>query len=139
MTVTVQKAWYTRQQLRNQPGDLFVWGDNLARFGGANNPKSGQAYACRGEPNAVGIPTKRLPSMEDHAFFRDGDLDEVRAEIDRGFSRMFAHVRDGGTVIWPADGIGTGRAKLRQSAPAIWDYIERRRAQLFAMGTVTTL
>src|SRR3546814_11498570 len=47
MPIIVQKAWYTRAQLQSQPSDLFAWGDNLARVGGKNNPRSGQAYACR--------------------------------------------------------------------------------------------
>src|SRR3546814_6787178 len=76
MPIIVQKAWYTRAQLQSQPSDLFAWGDNLARVGGKNNPRSGQAYACRDEPNAVGIPTKLRPSMDADAFFSDADRSE---------------------------------------------------------------
>lgn len=133
-TIIIQKAWFTREQLRREPGRLFIWGDNLARFGGANNPRSGQAFACRGEPNAVGVPTKRLPSMDDNAFFCDADNaagTAIVAEIDAAFIRLAEHLEAGGTVVWPADGIGTGRAQLQRRAPAIWARIERYRLALF--------
>ncbi|KKL05458.1 hypothetical protein LCGC14_2605850, partial [marine sediment metagenome] len=49
----------TRQMLRDEPDTLFVFGDNMQRRG-----LGGQAFAMRGEPNAVGIPTKIFPSMD---------------------------------------------------------------------------
>lgn len=137
-TVIIQRAWFTRAQLQRESDCLFAWGDNLARYGGANNPKSGQAFACRGEPNAVGIPTKRLPSMKDEAFLSDADNapdSQVVAEIDAAFQRLAAHLADGGTVVWPHDGIGTGRALLQRKAPAVWARIERYRTALFARAS----
>lgn len=130
MPVLIQRAWYTRAGIQANPGRLYVWGDNLARYGGAHNPKSGQAFACRGERNAVGIPTKRLPSMKDEAFVYDSDMDEVRPEIDAAFDRLEAHLVAGGDIVWPADGIGTGRALLDRKAPLIWNYLEARRRDL---------
>lgn len=136
MPIIVQKAWYTREQLQSQPNDLFAWGDNLARVGGKNNPKSGQAFACRDEPNAVGIPSKLRPSMDADAFFTDRDYDRAKAAFDEGFIRMANHLAAGGTVIWPADGIGTGRAQLAQRAPRVWAYLERCRERLFSLAPV---
>lgn len=136
MPIIVQKAWYTREQLQSQPDALFAWGDNLARYGGKNNPKSGQAFACRDEPNAVGIPTKLLPSMKEDAFFTDGDYDRAKAAFDEGFIRMANHLAAGGTVIWPSDGIGTGRAELAKRAPRVWAYLERSRERLFSLAPV---
>jgi hypothetical protein len=136
MPIIVQKAWYTREQLQSQPNDLFAWGDNLARVGGKNNPKSGQAFACRDEPNAVGIPSKLRPSMDTDAFFTDRDYDRAKAAFDEGFIRMANHLAAGGTVIWPADGIGTGRAQLAQRAPRVWAYLERCRERLFSLAPV---
>src|SRR3546814_16402993 len=84
----VQQAWYTRAQLQSQPSDLFAWGDNLAGVGGKNNPRSGQAYACRDEPNAVGIPTKLRPSMDADAFFSDADYERAKWALDRKSTRL---------------------------------------------------
>ena len=133
-TVIIQRAWFTRSQLQEETDRLFAWGDNLARYGGARNPKSGQAFACRGEPNAVGIPTKRLPSMKEGSFLCDGDNapgSPVVAEIDEAFTRLAAHLAAGGTIVWPRDGIGTGRALLKEKAPAVWSRLERYRRELF--------
>lgn len=138
MPIIIQSAWYTRQQLQSAPDDLFAWGDNLARVGGANNPRSGQAFACRGEPNAVGLPTKLRPSMDNSAFFTDHDYPRAKAAFDEGFIRMAEHLQAGGTVIWPADGIGTGRAELAKRAPKIWDYLERCRERLFSLAPSST-
>lgn len=136
MPLIIQTAWYTRAQLQAAPDTLFAWGDNLARVGGKNNPKSGQAFACRDEPNAVGIPTKLRPSMDEDAFFTDRHFERAKAAFDEGFIRMAQHLQDGGTVIWPADGIGTGRAQLAERAPRIWAYLERCRERLFSMAPV---
>jgi len=52
-----------RKDLKNNPDVLYLFGDNLVQKG-----FGGQAKEMRGEPNAEGIPTKKLPSMEAKAF-----------------------------------------------------------------------
>jgi len=109
---------YTRSMLRARPDTLFVFGDNLAQYG-----RRGQAKECRGEPNAVGIPTKKRPSMDENAFFTNADFAIAKAAIDRGFLRLAVHVREGGVVVMPANGLGTGLAQLPTRAPMIHAYI----------------
>ena len=53
----ITEEFYTPGLLRSMPEKIFVFGDNLLQRG-----TKGQA-AIRGEPNAVGVPTKRAPSM----------------------------------------------------------------------------
>jgi hypothetical protein len=43
----------TREMVRADPSTVFVFGDNMAR-----NGLAGQAKEMRGEPNAIGVPTK---------------------------------------------------------------------------------
>lgn len=132
--VTVER--YTRDQIRSSRHTLYVFGDNLARAGGApdasgwSNPRAGQAAACRNEPNAVGIPTKKLPSMKDGSFFSDDDFDAVKPVIQAEFVRLADHLRAGGTVVLPAAGIGTDRAQLAERAPRIRAFIDRCFAHL---------
>ena len=114
--------------LRQSPDALFVFGDNLSRKG-----FGGQASEMRGEPNAVGIPTKRAPYMHESAFFNDNDLDEAGPAIKAAFARLFEHAQRGGTIFWPADGIGTGLAQLPTRAPSIWRLIEFERDALAAL------
>ena len=47
---------------KNNPNAFIVFGDNLICKG-----KAGEAI-IRDEINAFGVPTKRLPSMDSHAF-----------------------------------------------------------------------
>ena len=111
--------------LRDNPKTLFVFGDNLLQAG-----YGGQAKEMRGEPNAMGIPTKRSPDMANDAFFTNNDYGKVMPIISDIFDRLFYHVWEGGEVVWPEDGIGTGLAQLKQRAPDIWDYIEDEKRDL---------
>jgi hypothetical protein len=106
---------YRRADLRSNPDWLFAFGDNLARRG-----HGGQAREARGEPNAVGIVTKRSPSMAPGAFLSDDDLAAVFYLWRGAFQRLNGHLLAGGTVVWPSDGIGTGLAELPTRAPALW-------------------
>jgi hypothetical protein len=109
-----------RQMLRNAPDVLFIFGDNLRRVG-----LGGQAAEMRGEPNAVGIPTKVAPSMAPDAFFTDADLPKALNAFAEAFARLEAHLRAGGTIVVPEAGIGTGRAQLEQRAPTIHAVLTR--------------
>ncbi|AJD54446.1 hypothetical protein SAMN02744133_108175 [Thalassospira xiamenensis M-5 = DSM 17429] len=108
------EAKITRQMLRDNSDTLFVFGDNLIRRG-----LGGQAREMRGEPNAVGIPTKRLPSMEPEAFFTDHDFETWREHSAKDWGRLLSHVKRGGRIVIPAAGIGTGLARLEENAPKI--------------------
>lgn len=111
-----------RQDLRDNPQWLYVFGDNMTRLG-----LGGQAARMRGEPNAVGIPTKRRPSMAEEAFFTDRDLHPFIIASRDDIKRLRAH---SGTIVWPMAGIGTGRAQLERRAPKIWVVIEELRFEL---------
>jgi hypothetical protein len=117
----------TRAMLKAAPDTLFVFGDNMVGRG-----FGGQAKEMRGEPNAVGIPTKLLPGMGYTDFFRDTDIERAKPKIEAAFVRLFAHAAHGGNIVWPEDGIGTGLAELPTRAPAIWKMIETNRVALFA-------
>lgn len=120
---------YARSDLQDNRDRLYVFGDNLVGVG-----TGGQAYSCRGEPNAVGIPTKRAPSTADTAYFTDDDLGRATPVIDAAFERLAAHIKKGLVVIWPADGVGTGLAMLERKAPAIRAYIDQKTDELFALA-----
>lgn len=112
----------TRDMLRLETDALFVFGDNMLGKG-----FGGQAKEMRGEPNAVGIPTKWEPHNRSCAFFSDEDLPNVIQSIDAAFERLSHHA---GVIVWPKDNIGTGLANLPSRAPRIMAYINSRRAAL---------
>lgn len=53
----------TRADVRANPDKIFIFGDNLAGRG-----FGGQAKEMRGEENAVGVPTKKLPTTSRKVF-----------------------------------------------------------------------
>jgi hypothetical protein len=112
--------------LQENPDTLFVFGDNMAEKG-----LGGQAKEMRGEPNAVGIPTKNYPGMGEFDFFEDGDFDRAKIRIDAAFAFLVTNKTiNNREIVWPADGIGTGLADLENKAPKIWALIERYRLAL---------
>ena len=127
MPIVYQKEWYTREQIRRERDKLFVFGDNLARRG-----LGGQARAARGEINAAGIATKRAPTNGPNEFFTDADYDMLIQVWEKDFLPIQIALSDGHTVVWPADGIGTGLAKLPESAPKCWEMLENMRKALSA-------
>lgn len=115
MAVTKQK-FIVRDDLRDNRDKIYLFGDNLVGFG-----LKGQAAEMRGEPNAVGIPTKKYPSMRKDAFFCDGDFEQLKPRLDK----IFESLKNKNIVI-PEDGLGTGLAKLDKTAPKIFNYIQEQ-------------
>ncbi len=115
----------TREMLRSNPWTLFVFGDNLVRKG-----LGGQAKEMRGEPNAIGIATKRWPSRHKKAFFTDADFESWRNFSEDTFVLLRIRASQGKLIIWPKQGIGTGLARLKNCAPSIWAEIEKLRKEL---------
>lgn len=102
-------------------GATVAFGDNLAGWG-----RGGQARHARGHPAAVGIATKRSP----RAYLTDEDFPEWIARTAKAWRLLRLRASLGDPIWWPRDGIGTGRARLREKAPMIADEIEARRQRL---------
>lgn len=117
----------TRMMLREQRDRLYVFADNLERRG-----LRGQPDEMRGEPNAVGIPTRRSPSQLVDAFFSDDDLDAYYTESRAALQRLVSRLRKGGTVVLPIAGLGTGSDRLKDKAPLIWQQLQYDLARLYA-------
>ena len=111
----------TREFVRSHQTWLFVFGDNLAKKG-----LGGQAREMRGEPNAVGIATKRSPSMNSDAFFSDSDIHNVivMGAIKDSFRILEFHLLSGDVVVIPKNGVGGGLANLPVNAPLIDTFIK---------------
>lgn len=109
---------YTPESVQASPRSLFIFGDNTARFGTA-----GQAVIRR-MANAYGIATKKTPYifMSDDAFLAnktaiDGDIAAIQRAMASG---RFDE------IVFPADGIGTGLAALKENAPKTWAYLNAK-------------
>ena len=111
--VLFQKRIY-REDLQANPDVVYVFGDNLERVG-----LGGQAKEMRGEPNAIGVATKRAPDDLTSSFFYDKDFDEVIDLIWQDFKQVTEALLAGKTVVFPLDGLGTGLSRLPETAPKV--------------------
>ena len=118
-----------RSDLKANPKTLYVFGDNEARTG-----LGGQAKQCRGEPNAVGVATKKRPSKDLEAIWSDTDFERCARIIDEDLLPCFKHIQAGGDVVFPEAGIGTGLSQLPQKAPLLMEHIRTRVRELKRLG-----
>jgi len=117
MSLIYQHRIY-RKDLKANPSVLYLFGDNEARAG-----YGGQAKECRGEPNAVGIATKIKPSRYEDAYWSDDDYDRCAKIIMSDFKPVIKHWMEGGIIIVPSDGLGTGLSELPSRAPKLLEFI----------------
>lgn len=124
----IRQKFIKRANLRENPETYYLFGDNIRRSG-----FGGQAAAMRGEPNAIGIPTKWAPHNGESAFFRDDD-NEMNPIIYQAISIAFKVAErvlmSGHNVVIPAYGLGTGRGQLATHAPKILAFIEEKIREL---------
>lgn len=101
---------------RENPDKIYVFGDNLIGKG-----KRGQAV-IRDEPNAFGIPTKRLPCLDrDTCFFSDKE-DEFIA-LTQTLGKLWALKVKGHTLVFPSNGLGTGLAQMNERSPRLYRHM----------------
>lgn len=99
------------QLCRDNPDNIFVFGDNLTFRG-----KRGQAI-IRDEPNAFGIPTKRLPTMSSNAFFNDREDEEKSLMMHLNVLKSISEHKD---IVFPSAGLGTGLARMDEKSPDLF-------------------
>lgn len=129
MPIVYQKH-ITRNDVQINHTKLYVFGDNLMRVG-----YGGQAKAMRGEPNAVGIPTKVSPAMY---LSDDRDFLTLASEYSMIFSKLSYELENGKTIVWPEDGIGTGLADMEKQAPLCWQLLQSFISYLHIINKATT-
>lgn len=100
---------------------MYAFGDNDMREG-----LGGQAREMRGEPNAIGIRTKKYPSLDYQSFYTDEEYEENCRKIGKDFDLVENYLAIGGIVVFPTDGFGTGLSRLPHTAPMTFDFVERR-------------
>lgn len=107
------KGWWTCTDCKTEPNALFIFGDNDIRKG-----CKGQAI-IRNCPNSQGIPTKKLPSFSNSAYYTDTDLESNKRKILIAIEILITRIDNEkySVIYFPADGLGTGLSKLDQKAP----------------------
>lgn len=108
----------TRDKVRANPDVLYLFGDNDIRKG-----LGGQAKEMRGEPNTIGISTKKLPSNTENSFKTDDEYDRNIGIIAFDILKVLdsIHNKKYHTLVIPP--IGTGLAKLPEKAPRTYEFL----------------
>ena len=115
--IEIYKGFWTLQTALNNPTKLYLFGDNDVGKG-----CGGQAI-IRTAPNSCGIPTKKLPSLAPNSFYTDQEYDLNVKKIDVAINKIKLLSKDYEAVVFPADGFGTGLAKLEEHAPLTFIYL----------------
>lgn len=115
---SIKQKFISREDLRANPSALYLFGDNEQRQGSA-----GQAKEMRGEPNAIGIRVKRAPGKQPGDYWTDKRYDKYVEMIRADMQPVFEHVANGGLIVLPLDGIGTGLSELDQRAPQLFSLL----------------
>lgn len=113
---------FTEEIVKANPNKLFVFGDNMLRYG-----KGGQAI-IRDLPNTLGIVTKKSPNNDDAAYFSDADdieeMNEMLQDIRKLYlisrCNVFTH------IVFPSKGIGTGRARMKSKSPMLYKMMKNK-------------
>jgi hypothetical protein len=120
--VTPKFRWTTgvilRGDVRRHPDKTYLFGDNAVYRG-----MGGMAREMRGEVNAVGVPTKWTPSMNDAAFFSDDDESGLPQDL---MEAAICDAESRGLPIVVPSGIGRGLAQMPQRCPRLYKWLCER-------------
>ncbi|MBQ9391932.1 MAG: hypothetical protein IJU02_07055 [Lachnospiraceae bacterium] len=118
--------FWTREQVEQDTGRVYLFGDNTEDRLTGYIPTSTQAV-IRGLPNAIGIDTKKNRGTSESSYFTNADLPLFITQVEEALMKA---INSGKIIVIPSDGIGTGKAQLAQRAPELYNYLQRRLAQL---------
>lgn len=113
------KGFWTIRTTQQYSEYIFIFGDNDIKRG-----KKGQAV-IRDQPNAFGIPTKKLPSLLNEAFYTDDEFDHNKSQIDAAIELIKQNLPNYKGIIYPESGLGTGLAQLDTRAPRTFEYLTK--------------
>lgn len=115
----VYQTRINRQDLKANPDVLYVFGDNDQRRG-----YGGLAASVRGEPNAVGVRTKKEPTMAPGAFYSDSEKEKHVSDMAADLLPVEEHLQQGKIVVFPISPLGSGFAKLEELAPETYHQLQ---------------
>ena len=114
-----------RSELKANPTTLYLFGDNDIRKG-----LGGQAKEMRGESNAIGVSTKKLPARGEEAYKSDTELEKNKEIITNDINKAIAEWNTGkyNKLIIPQ--MGVGLAELPTRAPETYKFLQQELKRL---------
>ena len=119
--VEIFEGYWTRKQVAAQTDKVFLFGDNTNDRVNTHYIPSATQAVIRELPNAIGIDTKKNRGTTESSYFTDADFDTFKIQVDNAIAQAKA---SGKTIVIPADGIGTGKAQLKERAPKLYKYLQ---------------
>ena len=130
------KGFWTREQVAAQSDKVFLFGDNTDDRVNTKYVPSATQAVIRGLPNAIGIDTKKDRGREESSYFTDADFPQFKKQVDEAIQQA----KDSGkNIVIPGDGIGTGKAQLKERAPKLFEYLQEELTKLSKEKKLTTL
>ncbi len=122
-----------RNELKANPTTLYLFGDNDIRKG-----LGGQAKEMRGEPNAIGVSTKKLPARGEEAYKSDNELQENKKIITDDINKAIAEWNTGKYSKLVIPQMGVGLAELPTRAPKTYKFLQEELKRLEDVVTQST-
>jgi len=114
--ITRDFVWNNRDKI------IFLFGDNLLYKG-----EKGQAI-IRGLPNAYGIPTKRVPCLDEKVCYLNDNMFELYAAK---INQAIEEVPRDGRKIFVIPKIGEGNAEMPKRCPKLYEFLMKRLIEEF--------
>lgn len=98
------------------PDKIYIFGDNMERKG-----KKGQAV-IRDCENALGVATKRSPTVKKESYFSDleDEINVIKSDLRKAYSLGMS----GKVIVFPEDGLGTDLDKLPSKSPKAYKELD---------------
>ena len=128
--IRIHQGFWTRDRVARDTESVYVFGDNAEDAYTNFYPSRTQAV-IRGLDNAFGIVTKRNRGTSYGSYIYNSDLEYFKTVVEASIDVLKEYQEEGKTIVFPADGIGTGKAMLKEKAPACWEYLCKRLKEEF--------
>ena len=127
--VKIYHGYWNEYYVNTHPYAAFIFGDNFMKAG-----KGGQAM-IRFCNNAYGIPTKKMPNNSFNAFMTDRELSINKEFIKMACNKIIANSFQYKYIYLPEDGLGTGLANLKNTAPMTFMFLNNEiRRMIYTLG-----
>lgn len=124
---------FSIEQCRTNPTTLFVFGDNLERYG-----ESGQAIIRR-QKNAIGLVTKKKPENSYDSYFTDEEYTQNCSLIEGDLERIKEYSKDYKYIAFAQFGVGTGLSDMPRKCPLTFCYLTIRLIEEFRFNNIQFL
>jgi hypothetical protein len=119
--VELFNGFWKRTDVEKQTDKVFLFGDNTDDRLKTNHVPTSTQAVIRGLPNALGIDTKNDRGTGTKSHLTDNDFNWFKTHVDEVITKA---KESGKTIVIPADGIGTGKAMLKEKAPRLFNYLQ---------------